>query len=77
VAAIDSKRDEFAAAKIAAPTSPESPLQPFRQRLSDKHYLKVSHWLTLLWGVVRLLSSDSSVTKTRSALDQALSNLPP
>lgn len=47
--------------------------RPFRQRLSDRHYLKVSHWLTLLWGVVQIGVALAVRHKERSALDQALS----
>ena len=47
--------------------------RPFRQRLSDAHYLKVSHWLTLLWGVVQIGVALVVRHKERSALDQALS----
>jgi len=47
--------------------------KPFRQRLSDKHYLKVSHWLTLLWGVVQIAVALIVRHQNRSALDQALS----
>ena len=47
--------------------------RPFRQKLSDQHYLKVSHWLTLLWGVVQIGVALVVRHKERSALDQALS----
>jgi len=47
--------------------------RPFRQRLSDRHYLKVSHWLTLLWGVVQIGVALGVRNQGRSALDQALS----
>src|SRR6185503_3850039 len=47
--------------------------KPFRQKLSDKHYLKVSHWLTLLWGVVQITVALFVRHQNRSALDQALS----
>jgi len=47
--------------------------KPFRQNLSDKHYLKVSHWLTLLWGVVQIGVALVVRHQNRSALDQALS----
>ena len=47
--------------------------RPFRQRLSDTHYLKVSHWLTLLWGIVQIAVALVVRHKERSALDQALS----
>ena len=47
--------------------------EPFRQKLSDSHYLKVSHWLTLLWGVVQIGVALLVRNQNRSALDQALS----
>ena len=47
--------------------------RPFRQKLSDTHYLKVSHWLTLLWGVVQIGVALLVRNQNRSALDQALS----
>ena len=46
------------------------PLKPDR---SDKHYLKVSHLLTLIWGVVQILFALIFSRWNRSALDQALS----
>jgi SSS family transporter len=47
--------------------------RPLRPRLSDKHYLKVSHVLTLLWGVVQIGVALVIRHRSRSALDQALS----
>ncbi|HEX8251027.1 MAG TPA: sodium:solute symporter [Pyrinomonadaceae bacterium] len=47
--------------------------KPFRRNLSDKHYLKVSHWLTLIIGVVQILVALAMMKQQRSALDQALS----
>lgn len=47
--------------------------RPFRQNKSDRHYLKVSHWLTLIWGVVQIAVALVVRHKERSALDQALS----
>jgi len=47
--------------------------KPFRPRRSDRHYLKVSHWLTLLWGVVQIAVALFVRHRNRSALDQALS----
>lgn len=47
--------------------------KPFRPRRSDSHYLKVSHWLTLLWGVVQIAVALLVRHRNRSALDQALS----
>jgi SSS family transporter len=47
--------------------------KPFRQNLADKHYLKVSHWLTLLFGIVQIVVALAVMKQNRSALDQALS----
>ena len=47
--------------------------KPFRPRRDDKHYLLVSHWLTLLWGVVQIGVALVAMRQNRSALDQALS----
>lgn len=56
-----------------AATSVNDLYRPFRQKLSDSHYLKVSHWLTLLWGVVQIGVALLVRNQNRSALDQALS----
>ncbi|HEY1403216.1 MAG TPA: hypothetical protein VGB05_03750, partial [Pyrinomonadaceae bacterium] len=42
-------------------------------RRDDRHYLRVSHWLTLAWGVVQIGVALFFLKKNRSALDQALS----
>src|SRR5918997_2094289 len=47
--------------------------KPFRPHRSDKHYLKVSHWLTILWGVVQIGVALLMRRGGRSALDVALS----
>lgn len=47
--------------------------KPLRARKSDKHYLKVSHLLTLFWGVVQIAVALVLRNKNRSALDLALS----
>ena len=47
--------------------------KPLRPRRTDQHYLKVSHLLTLLWGVVQIAVALIVRHKNRSALDQALS----
>lgn len=47
--------------------------KPFRPKRDDKHYLRVSHWLTLVWGVVQIGVALVVMRKNRSALDQALS----
>lgn len=56
-----------------AATSVNDLYRPFRQKLTDAHYLKVSHWLTLLWGVVQIGVALLVRNQNRSALDQALS----
>lgn len=47
--------------------------KPLRPARDDKHYLKVSHLLTLFWGVVQIAVALAVRHKQRSALDQALS----
>jgi SSS family solute:Na+ symporter len=47
--------------------------KPFRPKRDDKHYLRVSHWLTLLWGVLQIGVALIVMRQRRSALDQALS----
>ncbi|HEU5238433.1 MAG TPA: sodium:solute symporter [Pyrinomonadaceae bacterium] len=47
--------------------------KPFRANKTDKHYLKVSHILTLVWGVVQVAVALLVRHQNRSALDQALS----
>ncbi len=47
--------------------------RPIRSGFSDKHYLKVSHVLTLVWGVVQIAVALGVRHQGRSALDQALS----
>jgi len=47
--------------------------KPFRANRTDKHYLKVSHVLTLFWGVVQIAVALLVRHRDRSALDQALS----
>lgn len=47
--------------------------RPFRPDRDDRHYLRVSHWLTLLWGVVQVGVALAVRNQDRSALDQALS----
>jgi SSS family transporter len=47
--------------------------KPFRPDRDDKHYLKVSHVLTLLWGVVQIGVALLMRHQGRSALDMALS----
>lgn len=47
--------------------------KPFKPNESDKHYFKVSHWLTLLWGIVQIGVALLLRHRNRSALDTALS----
>ena len=47
--------------------------KPLRPRMQDKHYLKVSHLLTLLWGIVQIGVALVLRNRNRSALDLALS----
>jgi SSS family solute:Na+ symporter len=47
--------------------------KPFRPRRDDRHYLRVSHWLTLVWGIVQIAVALFAMRQNRSALDQALS----
>ena len=47
--------------------------KPFKPDRDDKHYLKVSHVLTLVWGVVQIGVALLARNKAGSALSQALS----
>jgi SSS family transporter len=47
--------------------------KPFRPKRTDKHYLRVSHWLTLIWGIIQIGVALIAMRQNRSALDQALS----
>ena len=47
--------------------------KPFRPRREDRHYLRVSHVLTLVWGVVQIGVAVLAMTYPSSALDKALS----
>src|ERR1700752_2033102 len=47
--------------------------KPFRPQRSDKHYLKVSHVLTLIWGVVQIGVALGVRNQPGSALSKALS----
>jgi solute:Na+ symporter, SSS family len=47
--------------------------KPFRPARSDKHYLKVSHVLTLVWGVVQIGVALGVRNQPGSALSKALS----
>jgi SSS family transporter len=56
-----------------ASTSINDLYKPFRPKKDDKHYLRVSHWLTLMWGIVQIGVALIAMRQNRSALDQALS----
>jgi len=47
--------------------------KPFRANRDDKHYLKVSHVLTLVWGVVQIAVALAVRNSSGSALSMALS----
>src|SRR5918999_3287655 len=47
--------------------------KPWRSGRDDKHYLKVSHWLTLIWGVVQIGVALAVRNLPGSALSMALS----
>jgi SSS family transporter len=47
--------------------------KPFKPAADDKHFLRVSHWLTLAFGIVQILVALAVMKQNRSALDQALS----
>jgi Na+/proline symporter len=47
--------------------------KPFRPKREDRHYLRVSHLLTLVWGVVQIGVAVIAMSYPSSALDKALS----
>src|SRR5215218_4778082 len=47
--------------------------KPFRPKRPDKHYLRVSHVLTLVWGIVQIGVAVVAMSYPSSALDKALS----
>src|SRR5438093_3604014 len=47
--------------------------KPFKPGRDDRHYLRVSHWLTLVWGVVQVGVALAAMRTSSSALDKALS----
>jgi len=47
--------------------------KPFRPTRSDKHYLRVSHVLTLVWGIVQIAVALAVRNQPGSALNKALS----
>ncbi len=47
--------------------------KPLRPQADDRKLLRISHWLTLLFGIVQILVALVVMNQNRSALDQALS----
>jgi SSS family solute:Na+ symporter len=47
--------------------------KPFKPTADDRHFLRVSHWLTLLFGIVQIAVALAVMKQNRSALDHALS----
>ena len=47
--------------------------KPFKSTSDDRHFLRVSHWLTLVFGIVQIVVALAVMKQNRSALDQALS----
>jgi solute:Na+ symporter, SSS family len=47
--------------------------KPFKPNADDKHFLKVSQWLTLVFGIVQIAVALIVMKTTDSALNQALS----
>jgi SSS family transporter len=47
--------------------------KPFRREGTDRHYLRVSQWLTLIWGIVQIAVAIFAMSYQSSALDKALS----
>jgi SSS family transporter len=48
--------------------------KPFKPGRGDRHYLKISHWLTLLWGVTQIVVALVAVRlRETPAVSQALS----
>ncbi len=47
--------------------------KPFKPAADDRHFLRVSHWLTLAFGIVQIAVALAMMKQNRSALDQALS----
>jgi SSS family solute:Na+ symporter len=47
--------------------------KPFKPKADDKHFLKVSHWLTLVFGIVQIVVALIVMRTNESALNQALS----
>ena len=47
--------------------------KPFKPKADDKHFLRVSHWLTLVFGIVQIVVALIVMQTKESALNQALS----
>lgn len=47
--------------------------RPFRPQADDKKILRLSHWLTLFFGIVQIVVALAVMKQQRSALDSALS----
>jgi SSS family transporter len=47
--------------------------KPFKSNRDDRHFLRVSHWLTLAFGIIQIAVALLVMKQNRSALDQALS----
>jgi SSS family solute:Na+ symporter len=47
--------------------------KPFAPKRTDRHYLRVSQWLTLVWGIVQIAVAVFAMSYQSSALDKALS----
>ncbi len=56
-----------------AATSVNDLYKPFARGRDDRHFLKISHVLTLVWGIVQIAVALAVRRQGRSALDQALS----
>ncbi len=56
-----------------AATSVNDLYRPFFPKAEDKKLLRLSHWLTLVFGIVQITVALLLMTQQRSALDQALS----
>ncbi len=69
-AALSSSLNSIAATAVNDLYKPFAP--PSKQR-DDRHYLRISHWLTLAWGVVQIGVALLFMRANRAALDQALS----
>jgi len=69
-AALSSSLNSIAATAVNDLYKPFAPPAP---RRDDRHYLRVSHWLTLGWGVVQIGIALLFMRSARSALDNALS----